>query len=80
MIYLPSTAAIVKITSLSKESCFSTVNRLQAYFAVIAIVKLLFLPWRNCNDNNKIQLELADSFVLFSKSGFHIDFMYEVDD
>ena len=63
--YLPSTAAMLKITSLSKESCFSTVNRLHAYFAEIAIVDV-FVGNKSYNDNSRLRLKLAKDYVVTS--------------
>ena len=63
--YLPSTAAMLKITSLSKESCFSTVNRLHAYFAEIAIVDV-FVSNKNYNDNSRLRLKENVDYVAVS--------------
>ena len=40
--YLPRMAAIDRIISFKRESCFSTEKRLQLYFAVMAMITMMF--------------------------------------
>ena len=40
--YLPRMAAIDRIISFKRESCFSTEKRLQLYFAVMAMITMMY--------------------------------------